>query len=243
MNYLIQIESGEPVVSTLVIAKGMKLNHRAIMFLVDKYKDRLETRGVMTVQLSKPLKGQNDGRPVRYALVNESQFLFLVTLMRNSETVLDFKDELTKEFIKQRKLIAHLLTQRQNADWLEKREQGKLSRREETDTIKRFIEYCQAQGSQHADNYYSLLSTMENKALFIITEKFPNLREVLSGQQLQIVGAADIAVTKALQHGMDTNMDYKDIFQLAKQRMEDFAEIVGKTIVPMQSKQLNPISL
>ena len=56
--------------------------------------------------------------------------------MRNSETVLDFKDKLTKEFIKQRKLIAHLLTQRQNAAWIEQREQGKLNRREETDVIK-----------------------------------------------------------------------------------------------------------
>jgi len=234
MNYLVKIEGKEPMTSTLIIADGMKLEHRAVMVLVNKYKERLETRGVMTFEMSKPTKGENNGRPVKYALVNESQFLFLVTLMRNSEVVLDFKDKLTKEFIKQRKLIAHLLTQRQNQAWIEQREIGKLNRAEETDTIKEFVDYCVAQGSTSAKMYYSNISKMENAALFMLEQRFPNVRDVLSGQQLQIIASADIAVAKALQYGMEQKMPYKEIFQMAKDRIIQFSEIVGKSPVPIQ---------
>lgn len=239
MGDLILIQNGEPVTSTLVIAKGMKLSHRSVMALISKYKERFETRGVMTFEMSKPLKGQNDGRPVNYALVNESHFLFLATLMRNSETVLDFKDKLTKEFVRQRKLIAHLLTQRQNASWIEQKKAGKLNRREETDVIKEFVEYCKQQGGTFAEMYYSNISKMENKALFLLEQKFPNVREVLNGQQLQIVASADLVVARALKHGMEQKMNYKDVFQMAKQRVIEFADLVGKTSVPLMGKMID----
>lgn len=236
MGELVQIKNNELLTNTLVIAKGMELNHRAVMSLVNKYSDRLEGRGVLTFEMSKPIKGENNGRPVKYAIVNESQFLFLATLMRNSEKVLDFKDQLTKEFVRQRKMIARLLSQRQNAEWIEKREQGKLARRAETDVIQKFVEYAKKQGSVHADKYYTLLSSMENKALFVITEKFPNLRNILDGMQLSIIASADIAVSRALKEGMEQGLPYRDIYQLAKDRLEQFSEIVGKTLVPSEKR-------
>ena len=79
---------------------------------------------------------------------------------------------------------------------------------------------------------------MENKALFIITEKFPNLRNILNGMQLSIVASADIAVAKALKEGMEQELYYKEIYKLAKSRLEKFAEIVGKTLVPVQMELL-----
>ena len=239
---LVQIIKNEPMTNSFIVADGMKINHKAVMQLVIKYKAMLATHGVLTFEKSKP-QGKKGGRPTDFAWLNESQTVFLITLMRNSDIVVNFKNELTKEFFQQRKLIAHLLTQRQNADWLEKREHGKLSRREETDTIKEFVEYCKKQGSQHEEKYYMLLSTMENKALFIMEQKYPNLRNCLSGQQLSIIASADIAVARALKHGMDQKMHYKDIYKLAKMRIESFAEIVGKTIVPMRLEQPKNLSL
>lgn len=238
MSDLVKFEGNELVTSTQIIAKGMKLSHHATMVLVDKYRERLETRGVVAFEMRKPLSNTKGGRPVRIAWLNESQFLFLATLMRNSETVLDFKDKLTKEFIRQRKIIAQLLTQRTNAAWLEERAKGILSRKAETDVIQKFVEYCKSQGSSHADMYYANISKMENKALFILEQEFPNLRNALSGQQLQIVASADIAVARALKYGMDQRMAYKEIYQLAKDRILQFAEIVGKTTVPMEDTLL-----
>jgi phage regulator Rha-like protein len=238
MDELVILENGKiPMTNSLIIAEGMKLSHHSVTRMIDKYIERLDKMGeVVRFQIDKPtnLKG---GRPVRIAWLDKKQFLFLATLLRNSETVLDFKEKLINEFERLQVLVAQLLSQRQNADWLEKRAEGKVSRRTETDTIKQFIEYSKAQGSVKPEFYYANLSKMENKALFIVEQEFKNLRDALSGQQLQIIATADIAVAKALQAGMDEGMNYRDIYQLAKKRMEDFAEIVGKTLVPMALKK------
>lgn len=230
MEDLVVLEKGNiTLTNSLVISEGMALSHESVMKLIDKYSERLiRTGGTFRFEIRK-----SGGRPVRIAWLNKKQFLFLATLMRNSETVLDFKGKLIDEFERLQNMLASLLAQRQNSDWLEKRVEGKISRRAETDTIKQFIEYSKAQGSKKPEFYYTNLSKMENKALFIIEQEFKNLRDVLSGQQLQIVATADIAVAKALQAGMDQGLPYKKIYELAKKRMESFAEIVGKTIVPM----------
>lgn len=231
MDCVVKLVGNEPVTSTQIIADGMKLEHRAVMSLVDKYKSDLEEFGLLTFQMSK-VDRKKMGRPIRFAWVNEQQATFLISLMRNSDIVVKFKKLLTKEFYKQKQLIAQLVLQRKNSQWIEQREQGKLSRKEETDTIKEFIVYSKKQGSVHADKYYMLLSKMENKALFLVKERFPNMRDILTGQQLQILAAADIAVSKAIREGMDQGLAYQNIYQLAKERMQQFADIVGQSIVP-----------
>jgi hypothetical protein len=73
---------------------------------------------------------------------------------------------------------------------------------------------------------------VQNKALFLIEQKFKNIRDILNLQQLSTVVCADKIVTKALDDGMELKMGYKDIYQLAKKRIESFADIHGKTLIP-----------
>ena len=113
---------------------------------------------------------------------------------------------------------------------------GKITRQEETDTIKEFVEYAKLQGSTKAEMYYQNISKMENKGLFLIEEKFKNIREVLTGQQLQVLCSADQIVINALNDGMKNKMNYKEIYILAKERIEVFASIIPKSIVPMINK-------
>jgi hypothetical protein len=154
--------------------------------------------------------------------------------------VLGFKKFLTKEFYRQRRLIQKLLVQRQNADWLEKRNAGKIDRRVETDAIKEFIEYAKSQGSQNAPKYYMVISKMENKSLFLnlIEIAFPNLRDVVSGISLTKLQMADRIVAKALKEGMENKMHYKEIFLLAKARVESFADLVGKDEILIEQQKV-----
>lgn len=233
---LVQIMKGEPMTTTLILAEGMKLDHRSVMKLVTKYEKELNCHGVVRFEIAQ-IKGP--GRRWKFAWINEEQFVFLVTLMRNTEMVLKFKSVLTKEFFRLRRIIANALAQQATPEWIGERTTGKVARREETDTIKAFVQYAKDAGSENSKTYYSHYTKATNKALFILEAKFPSLRDVLSGHQLQILAAAETAVTKAIRYGMEQGMDYHDIFDLAKKRLITFGEIVGKSIVPVSPLALD----
>lgn len=56
------------------------------------------------------------------------------------------------------------------------------------------------------------------------------------------VATADQIIEKALEDGMEQKLDYHDIYQLAKERVIQFSNIIGKSQVIAlleQDKQLN----
>jgi hypothetical protein len=83
------------------------------------------------------------------------------------------------------------------------------------------------------------ISTMENKALFLLEQQYKNLRDMLNIHQLSTVKSADMIVMKALRDGMDKGLHYKDIYKLAKVRVEGFAEVIGKTLIPTEQLQIS----
>ena len=117
--------------------------------------------------------------------------------------------------------------------WVETGENQKLTRKVETDVIKSFVDYAINQGSSNANRYYSKLTKMENNALFIIKDKFPNIKDVLTPIQLMNSSVCNEIVINALLEGMEKEMFYKEIYQMAKQRVEIFASVMPKTPVPM----------
>lgn len=231
MSELVLLEKGEPVTTTLIIADEMGLKHLALLQLVKKYKSRLEKKGTLKSQILK-----SKGRPTTFYFLNEQQTSFLVTLMRNSEIVVDFKDKINEEFYKMKNFILNLHDEERRVI----RERGKISRKEETDTIKRFVNYAVKQGSNNAEKYYIHISKMENKAFFFIEQKFKNIRDVMIGSQLSTIEFADKVVEKALNDGMDMMLHYKEIYQLAKDRIQQGASIIEKTHIPFtQTHQIN----
>jgi len=233
MNKLVELNNNEPVTTTLIIADGMNVKHLALLQLVRKYEDRLKNKGTLKFEILK-----SGGRPTTFYYLNEQQTAFLITLMRNSKKVVDFKDKLNDEFYRMKKILSEVLIRQKSEAWLEQRELGKISTKEKTGIIKEFVEYATKQGSKSAIKYYTNISTMENKALFFLEQKFKNVRDVLTGQQLQIIATADIAVAQALKFGMENNMHYKDIYKLAKDRIIIMSEIIPKTTVPMTENKL-----
>lgn len=226
-NEIVKIIDNEPVVSTLDIFKDLGVDHKAIITLLKKYNNEFNQIKTLEFQILK-----SGGRPTPYCYLNEEQVTFLVMLMRNSDIVVPFKKKLTREFFRMRLLLNSLAVQKQNQQWIETRNSGKQNRKTETDTIKEFIEYSKKQGSQNADKYYANITNMEYKALFLLEQKFKNIRDILNIKQLSIIMNADDIVSKALKDGMEKEMNYKDIYQLAKKRVESFSELRGKEVIP-----------
>jgi phage regulator Rha-like protein len=233
MKNEIIIHKGELRVSTWDIKDGFGFNndHRYLIRMVEKYKKDFEEFGVIATHRQQPV-GKDGGRPIKALLLNEEQALFLGTLFRNTPEVVRYKKELVRKFTKMRKELIRVASQPQNAQWLETRNAGKETRRIATDTIEKFIDYATEQGSKNAITYYANISKMENKALFLLEQRYKNLRDALDIHQLSTVKAADMIVMKALLDGMSQGLHYKEIYKYAKQQIESFAGLIGKTLIP-----------
>jgi len=225
MNKLCTIDGKRNFTTTLVIAEGIGTDHASVYKLLKTYSNRKTLAGFKIRKVSR------GGRPQEYAELTELQASFLITLMRNTERVVDFKEKLNIEFARQKEIISELHRRRSDPNWQNVRKDGKHVYFKKTDVIKEFVEYATAQGSKNAKFYYANLANLENKALFFFEQKYPNVREVLTIKQLMMVSTADDVVEKALKDGMEQGLNYKDCYKLAKQRIMDFAAIVGRSPV------------
>jgi len=217
---LVELIKNEPTTTSLVIAEGVGTVHKNVMALltahfVDDPELAFKTRFLKNPQ----------GQDTKYALLNEDQTLYLITLMRNSDTVKKFKRALVKDFLRMR-------------DHLECRSSGKGIYRQKTAVIADFVSYATSQGSTSAKMYFSNLANMENRALFLLEQKYPNVRDVLNTKQLMCVAVADDIVEKALLEGMERGMAYKEIYLLAKDRIVQYGTLIGRS--PVASFFENP---
>lgn len=103
---MVIVVGGEPLASSAVIAEGMGQQHASTMSLIRKHIEPLERFGVMRFEIAKPLKGTSGGRPERYALLNERQAALLISFMRNSDEVVEFKVNLIAEFYRMRDALS-----------------------------------------------------------------------------------------------------------------------------------------
>lgn len=114
--------------------------------------------------------------------------------------------------------------------WLSTRSQGKQMRSIETQVIAEFIEYARAQGSTQPEFYYANFSKMVNKAL-IDTEgkKIKNMRDSMNVAQLTHIYVAEHIIAKSIVECMTEMLPYKDVYQIAKSKIEKYSETVGKS--------------
>ena len=231
MNDLVVIKNDVPVISTFDLYGRMGYKeHRNLKETIDKHIDSFGEFGVMRFETVKP-KSSNGGRPVKCYLLNEDQFTFLAMLMKNTDEVVKLKVTVAKEFIRMRQTLSNIISQQKDPNWQNVRADGKAVYLQKTDIIKQFVDYAESQGSKSATMYYTNLAKMENNALFFIEAKYKNLREIMTIKQLMQVATADDVIEKAINEGMEQKLHYKDIYQLAKERVISFANIIGKSHV------------
>lgn len=233
MKDLVVLNKKVPVVDSIDMALGFDVQHRSIYRLIVEYQKELKSFGKVRLEITPSDKGQNR----KHALLTEEQATFVATLLRNTAKSVEFKKHLVKEFYRVKKTLNALLYQQSSPDWINVRKDGKCVYFQKTDVIKEFIDYAIANGSKSAKMYYVNFSKMENKAMFIFEQKYPNMREVLTIHQLMQVATADQIIEKAIKEGMDNKMYYKDIFKLAKDRIVKYVEIIGKSpILSLEEK-------
>jgi len=239
----IEIIGYELYLSTYKLSAAFGIDHISMKKLITKHKSEFLSFEDGQKELKKRLisgisnarnKFEKRGRKQVEFLLSEHQAMYLILLSKNNEQVVKFKGYVTRTFFKQRKFISKIIAQKQNAEWLEKRKSGAVTRRISTDVMQEFIGYANSQGSQSADKYYIVITKMEMRILFdfdYLQIKNANLRNFLNESQLSALEKADEIIERALKEGMKKDMFYKDIYKLAKDRVERFADLIGRSPV------------
>ncbi|MFZ4702617.1 MAG: Rha family transcriptional regulator, partial [Candidatus Methylumidiphilus sp.] len=76
----------EARVDTRLLAHGFGNKHKAAMALIERYSDRFKSFGQLTFKKEVGKRKQGGGNAERYALLNEDQAYFLLSLSRNNDT-------------------------------------------------------------------------------------------------------------------------------------------------------------
>lgn len=207
--------NGELRTDSRLLASKLDHRHRTILENIDKYLASFLELSELPFRTESGHERPQGGKSiVRYALLNEDQCFFLLTLMRNNPKVVKGKLALVKAFKDARCQIAI----RDQA-----RIEGKKIRHQETDSIKELVEYAKGQGSKSAEMYYANVTKMTNKALNISSAT----RNKLPSHALKQISVAETIVDIAIRDGMRAEMEYKDIYKLAKQRVIDSLGSLG----------------
>lgn len=219
MNELVTIRGKDVFINSLIIAEGTQNEHESVIRLIQRYEEKFNRWGKIyfTDLKSGNKNGDMRGRPTKVAFFNEQQATFLITLLRNTDVVLEFKSELVDQFYKMRQVIM----QRTTLDWQETRRIGKLTHRSETDIIADLIKYAKTQGSKHADQLYQVYSKLANKIVGLKGGE----RDIASIKQLNTLDDVESMIFHIIQRGMAQCKHYKEIYQDCKIRLDAFLEI------------------
>ncbi|MCT8948427.1 phage antirepressor KilAC domain-containing protein [Pseudomonas iridis] len=90
---IVSLIDGEAVTTTLAIAAGCEVDHASVIKLVRAYESDLQEFGLLDFKSE-----STGGRPTEFALLNEQQSTLILTYMRNSTIVREFKKRLVKDF-------------------------------------------------------------------------------------------------------------------------------------------------
>ncbi len=221
MREIIKNSGSRLTVSSIVIAEQFGRQHKTVIRSIESLIESGHIAGHEFVPGS--YTDKNNQQRKCYDLT-EDGFLIAMPFIGGKKAK-DGQRALVKAFSKYRRLAEC----RASLEWQQMRSQGKISRRQETDTIQSFVEYATAQGSNHADHYYQNITKTTYKSLFLVNGKMTELREKLNPVQLSILATAEYVANQALREGMNKGMPYKDVYTFTRDRLALLGNAVGQT--------------
>jgi phage regulator Rha-like protein len=196
------------------LASLLDHRHRTIFESITKYSTELSELGILPFETERLKTDHLGEREHKFVMLNEDQCYFVLTLMRNNAHVVKSKLQLVKAFRDARSQLA----MRDIA-----RVDGKQVRKLETKAISDLVEYAKAKGSKSADMYYTNITKMTNKLLGIES----GTRDNLDARTLGDIAVMEKIVSNAVSDGINAGLDYKEIFQLAKNRCKIAIPAIG----------------
>ena len=212
------------------IGQALEYAHpqKAIDKIHERHKDRLDPLSV-TVNL-----GATDGKNYDTVLYT-SRGVYEICRYSHQPKANLFYDHMVDILEGLRVGYIKLSVEKESPAWKQQRQQGKDTRRRETDAIKRFIDYAKAQGSEHAERYYSNYTRLTNKIAGITD------RENATTQQLNLLELFESTTAICIDLGIVERKPYKQVYSEIKTRLEAIGDLVNITPVDSTSPRRRPV--
>lgn len=219
MNDLVYLKNDEAVCDSLQVAEKFHKRHDKLVSEIERMYPGLIGRGCaqngghpMFIKTTY-IHHQNNQSYPKY-IMNRDGFSLLV-MGFTGKKALEWKLQYIKAFNQMESFIKEKSTQ----TWLETRQAGKLTRKAETDTIKKLVEYAKNQGSTHADMLYITYSKLANKMAGI------QKRDEATVMQLNNLSLMENIILHVIDTGILTGKHYKDIYKDCKKRLETVKDL------------------
>ena len=214
MNEIVKIKNNDIFTDSLTISEGTGVAHRYIKEQLRKHENRFKTFGLLAVCATE----STGGRPEEIYSLNEQQATFLMTLLKNTDIVVEFKMRLVKEFYRMREFVR----EKQSAEWQQARITGKQTRHDETDVIlTKLIPLAENQGSKNAGKLYVTYSKLINSILGIQAGQ----RDNLSLTYIETIKFLERAIENIISIEVDKGTYYKEIYQICKIKCQMIKEL------------------
>ncbi|HEM3202331.1 TPA: Rha family transcriptional regulator [Streptococcus suis] len=109
MNIVYMDGKKEPYTTSEIIAECAEVQHHTITRLIREHKVDFEALGILGFEIHKL---DTRGQPKKTYILNEQQATLLITYLKNTEPVREFKKNLVKAFFELRKEVAEFRYQR-----------------------------------------------------------------------------------------------------------------------------------
>ena len=219
---LVEVSRNEVYCDSHIVAKKFGLKNAYVAARIEKVMEDIGDLRVNGVN-PKCMTEEREYRGNKYTayLMNRDFFSFLVMRFKGKKAIgWQLKFIAAFNAMEQR-----ILTADKNATdptWLGQREQGKIARLEETDVIKEFVEYATNQGSTKAKFYYKHITNATYKALGLMVQSKPKLRDTMNLYEVSELLLAERVAKSAIKKYMELGREYKDIYNSVKDDLLSF---------------------
>ena len=213
---LVEVKRNEIYCDSHIVAKKFGLKNA---YIVDRIKKVIEDIGELRVNGVDPqvMKEEREYRGNKYTayLMNRDFFSFLVMRFKGKKAI-EWQLKFIAAFNAMEKRILSADSNATDPLWLGQRDQGKIARLEETDVIKEFVDYATSQGSTKAQYYYKHITNATYKALGLMVQSRPKLRDTMDLYEISELLLAERIAKNAIKRYMDLGRHYKDIYTSVK---------------------------
>lgn len=225
-NEIIIHEKGMVLTTSLIVAEKFNKRHKNVIQSIENLECSNEFSR-LNFEPSTYIDGRGKEQPM-YKISRDG--FSMLTMGFTGKDAMVWKEKYIATFNAMENELSRIKLQKDNEEWRNNRLIGKSVRRELTDTVQEFVEYAKKQGSKNAEMYYSNVTLMEYRALFIIGREISkNFRDSLTDFQLVALATAERVAVNAIQEGMESGLNYREIFKLARKRIDDLGVLLGKS--------------